>query len=143
MSEPPGRLLRLVTGPNSRAVGVRKRRFYGRRKPLGMLEKLLSIPLDIFFNILKYLGPVDLLSLARSCGALHEVLVTRQMKGVWKACLDAHNVPPLPDNIPINEVQLAAMLFENSCQACGAQALKNHFHDTLLVRLCLGCLEYK
>lgn len=62
------------------------------------------------------MGPLDLLNLARSSRALHEAIVTRRMKGAWQACLNDYNVPPLPNEVPINEVQLASMLFENTCQ---------------------------
>ncbi len=84
------------------------------------------------------------------------------MKGVWQTRLNAQSVPPLPDNVPINEPQLAAMLFDKICQvlhfksisleqslkfsviqACGASAINKVYHDQLLVRLCKGCLSYK
>ncbi len=43
------------------------------------------------------------------------------MKGIWQARMNAQSVPPLPDYVPINEPQLASMLFDNSCRV-------GHFH---------------
>ncbi|KLO19534.1 hypothetical protein SCHPADRAFT_66176 [Schizopora paradoxa] len=139
----PNRLLRLVTGPKSRAAQAKeKKRCSGSKRCLGKLKRLLDAPLDILCDILSHLEPLDLLNLARSSWALHEAIVSRQMKGVWQASLTAHSVPTLPKEVPINEVQLAYMLFDNHCQACGAVALNRGFHDQLLVRLCRGCLQY-
>ncbi|KLO19540.1 hypothetical protein SCHPADRAFT_992779 [Schizopora paradoxa] len=146
--KPLNRLTRLVTGPESRAarVQVKEKKSVGntstRGRGLGKLKRLLDIPIEVFCNILEHLDPLDLLNWARSSRALHGLIITRSMKRVWQACLKAHNVPPLPHLVPINEVQLASMLFDNSCQACGASALNTAFHDRLLVRLCKGCLNY-
>ncbi|KLO19547.1 hypothetical protein SCHPADRAFT_992786 [Schizopora paradoxa] len=141
--KPRNRLLRLVTGPKSRPVRTIKEKETSTRKKrsLGKLKKLLEIPLDTFCDILEHLNPPDLLNVARSSKSLHELIVTRRMRTVWQNCLKAHGVPPLPDNLPINEVQLATMLFNNYCQACGNSAC-NKTHDQLLVRLCAACLTY-
>ncbi|KLO19548.1 hypothetical protein SCHPADRAFT_66659 [Schizopora paradoxa] len=142
--KPLSRLFRLITGPHSRAARVKGKKKLDScsNRGLGKLKKLLEVPVEVFCGILEHLHPYDLLSLARSSRALHELIIARRMRGVWQACLEAHDVPPLPDNVPINEVHLACMLFDNSCQACGAAALNKSFHDKLLVRLCKGCLHY-
>ncbi len=106
------------------------------RKGLGRLRILFDVPVDIFcevrnmpthcalldlfliYQILERLYPLDLLNLARSSKTLHELIIARRMKSTWQASMNAQSVPPLPDNVPINEPQLASMLFDNSCQVC-------------------------
>ena len=49
-------MVRLVTGPDSKAVRAKKkkRRFTGGRKNVGKLKNLLGIPLDVLHNVRFY-----------------------------------------------------------------------------------------
>ncbi|KLO19567.1 hypothetical protein SCHPADRAFT_898845 [Schizopora paradoxa] len=144
-----GRLHKLVTGSNSRVVcgdsqsgRPERKKVTSNNRDLGKLRRFLDAPLEIFCEILEHLHPLDLLNLARSSRTLHEFIISRRMGGVWQSCLGAQGVPQLPHDVPINEPQLASMLFENACQACGTVSTIKIYHDQLLVRLCKSCLSY-
>ncbi|KLO19551.1 hypothetical protein SCHPADRAFT_992789 [Schizopora paradoxa] len=141
VQKPLSRLHRLGTGYFSRGVWRSKKKTNSGTRGFGKLKRLLDVPLEVFCNILEYLGPLDLLNLTRTSWDLHEVIVSRQMKRVWQASLAEVDVPPLPDKVPINEVQLASMLFGNICQSCGASTAIKIYHDHLLVYLCKSCLN--
>ncbi|KAI0061321.1 hypothetical protein BV25DRAFT_1916993, partial [Artomyces pyxidatus] len=51
----------------------------------GRLQNMLSMPLDILFELFSNLTPGDLLSLARTSKGLRSVLMSRKSVSVWKA----------------------------------------------------------
>ncbi|KAK7449735.1 hypothetical protein VKT23_013210 [Stygiomarasmius scandens] len=78
-------------------------------------EALLQIPMELWFEILSYLEPNDMLALSRTSKDFRAVLMDKSSIKLWKtAFLNAPDVPkPLPG---FSEPQHASLLFDNHCQ---------------------------
>ncbi|PBL00197.1 hypothetical protein ARMGADRAFT_1058334 [Armillaria gallica] len=104
----------------------------------GVFAKFAEIPLDVFFEIWKHLGPLELLHLNRTTKDLRAILLQRSSSFVWKSARENVNLPPLPDDL--TEPQYASLAFDNYCQCC--------FKSTKLVqwqfrlRYCRSCLHW-
>ncbi|KAJ7454562.1 hypothetical protein B0H11DRAFT_2069029 [Mycena galericulata] len=80
---------------------------------------LLDMPLDCMMEILLYLGPEELLRLARLCKPLRSFLMTKSSRSIWKQGflnLEGPVLPPCPPGL--SEVQYAHLAFSNYCQEC-------------------------
>ncbi|RPD58195.1 hypothetical protein L226DRAFT_536830 [Lentinus tigrinus ALCF2SS1-7] len=102
-----------------------------------LLEKCIwSLPLELWYEVLQYLNPKDLLSLRRTCKALYSFLSNKLQIRVWDSAIEP--LPPCPGDIcPIRYAQL---LFGKTCFACGRS--KSHNVSRVLgLRLCDSCWE--
>ncbi|KAF7307224.1 F-box domain-containing protein [Mycena indigotica] len=118
--------------PAKRAKVVRKQ---------GRLAGLLSISLDVVFEILAYLQPLDLLRLSRLSKEFRALLMSKSTITVWRACIANSGLPLPPDVSNMNEPQLVRLAFDNVCQSCDATARKVDW--LLLKRLCSRCSKSK
>ncbi|KAG6848641.1 hypothetical protein H0H93_015295 [Arthromyces matolae] len=84
----------------------------GRR---GALKGIVEMPLDILHETFMYLTSADILHLSRTCKALRRLLMTKEAEYVWKQA--RNNLDDFPECIPddLNEVQLAAIVFDGLC----------------------------
>ncbi|KAF7976685.1 hypothetical protein HWV62_5826 [Athelia sp. TMB] len=78
------------------------------------LEGIVIMPLDVLFEILSYLHPLDILHLSRTTKAFRRVLMNKTHASVWKAARE--NVRNYPECFPdMNEVQMARLAFDTHC----------------------------
>ncbi|KAK7681791.1 hypothetical protein QCA50_015138 [Cerrena zonata] len=106
------------------------------KRSAGKLKQLKDMPLDIFFEIVSWLHPLDLLQLSRVSKYLREMFMSKSSKVLWVRARNKLKMPDCPESI--NEAQYASLVFENTCQACGVgRASKVDFG--YLVRLCGAC----
>ncbi|KAI1783155.1 hypothetical protein LXA43DRAFT_1047721 [Ganoderma leucocontextum] len=89
-------------------------------------------------QILSHLPPLDVLRMARASMAFRKMLMSRTSRHIWIASR-RNAVPPLPE-CPNNlsEPRYAAVLFERTCQNCGASRSMNVDY-AVFVRLCDNC----
>ncbi|CAK5264322.1 unnamed protein product [Mycena citricolor] len=107
-----------------------------RKYKAGRLALLLSIPMDVIFEIFGHLHPHDLLRLARTSRELRGILMHRSSVTVWRAAIS--NVPGLPGPRPgMNEPQWTDFVFNTTCQVCSKVARKIDW--ALFVRICSKC----
>ncbi|KAL1940747.1 hypothetical protein VTO73DRAFT_7788 [Trametes versicolor] len=88
----------------------------GRR---GSLAAMPRVPLDVIIEILGYLHPRDILSLAQTSKDFRALLLNRQHAFIWKAARKA--LPGgLPDPHPyMSEPALTQLMFSSHCHNCG------------------------
>ncbi|EPQ53234.1 hypothetical protein GLOTRDRAFT_95228 [Gloeophyllum trabeum ATCC 11539] len=90
----------------------------------GKLAYLLDVPMDIFFEILSQLAPLDLLQLSRVSKAFRAELMSRSAKHIWAASRQ-NNFPGCPDcPADLSEPRYANLLFEHNCMECGSSPSK-------------------
>ncbi|KAF9473290.1 hypothetical protein BDN70DRAFT_817465 [Pholiota conissans] len=80
----------------------------------GLLKDFVEMPMDILYEILCELDPIDLLNLARTTKALRAVLMSRLSMFIWKSARShIAGLPECPDDL--NEPQYAALMFDTRC----------------------------
>ncbi|GLB43697.1 hypothetical protein LshimejAT787_1402090 [Lyophyllum shimeji] len=143
--EPPQKRIK-ITADNGRKViqDMKNARLDKRSAPLrrtssrGRLAPLISLPMDVLFEIFGHLLPLDVLHVARATKEFRRVLLHRSAITIWKAALA--NVPELPECPP--EMSLPAwanLVFDLHCHNCGNSHAKNVVDFILRVRLCGPC----
>ncbi|KAG8775687.1 hypothetical protein FRC12_001334 [Ceratobasidium sp. 428] len=111
---------------------VRRKRQAGNEN-----ESMMTLPIEIFMNILDYVTPCALTILVRTNKALRRILLAPSAQPIWRAA--ESRVPGLP-LCPtwMSEPQYAALMFSNLCTICGtATTLK--LDTCFFVRLCASC----
>ncbi|KAF7337534.1 F-box domain-containing protein [Mycena sanguinolenta] len=104
----------------------------------GRLAGLLSISLDVVFEILGHLHPLDVLRLSRTSKDFRELLMHKSARPIWRSSLNnVEGMPPCPPHM--NEVQWTSLAFDATCQVCQKIARKVDWH--LYVRLCGRCVK--
>ncbi|KAJ6520162.1 hypothetical protein C8R45DRAFT_954111 [Mycena sanguinolenta] len=104
----------------------------------GRLAGLLSISLDVVFEILGNLHPLDVLRLSRTSKEFRELLMHKSARPIWRSSLNnVEDMPPCPPHM--NEVQWTSLAFDATCQVCLKIARKVDWH--LYVRLCSRCVK--
>ncbi|KAF8066070.1 hypothetical protein FPV67DRAFT_1671119 [Lyophyllum atratum] len=89
------RLLEVSTSHSSSNVGSRiLTRVYARGLQ-GRLQTMCVMPLDIWLEIFRYLRPVDLLQISRSCKMCREMLLDPSATSAWRAAFNNLDHPPL------------------------------------------------
>ncbi|KAH7343976.1 hypothetical protein B0J17DRAFT_198169 [Rhizoctonia solani] len=97
--------------------------------------------MDIFAQIMSFLQPIDIHSLARTNKKFRRLLMNRSARHIWRVAeRNIPNLPPCPSHI--TEPQYAALLFGKWCSVCGGAAnVSRRMDECLLVRLCSSCRE--
>ncbi|TFK22758.1 hypothetical protein FA15DRAFT_757764 [Coprinopsis marcescibilis] len=117
--------------PNLSKAKIPARR--GRRKTLSLFP---AMPLDILFEILRYLTPKELLSVARTNKMFASTMFSSIAKTVWKAARERFAAPEPFSHF--SEPQWASLLFESSCRSCGTKGVpKTDFQ--IGKRVCVSC----
>ncbi|KAI0684349.1 hypothetical protein C8Q76DRAFT_762346 [Earliella scabrosa] len=105
----------------------------------GRLAGLMEVSKDIFYEIVSWLKPLDLLHLARASKFLRSLLMSKDSITLWKAA--RKNIPGLPDCPDIlAEPRYAAVVFDQYCFACGI-ARSSCTDYALALRLCAPCCK--
>ncbi|KAH9923926.1 uncharacterized protein BXZ73DRAFT_103660 [Epithele typhae] len=99
----------------------------------------MNVPVEIFFEILSHLQPIDLLQLSRVSLELRQMLLSRRMKWLWVASLKRlEPAPPeCPEDFP--EPAFVSLVFEKSCMACGAGRAHHKVCYANRIRFCGSC----
>ncbi|OBZ70921.1 hypothetical protein A0H81_09334 [Grifola frondosa] len=84
----------------------------------GRLAQLVNMHVDIFFEIVVKLEPIDVLHLSRLSKKFRSTLMSKPAEYVWKAArLNIPDFPDCPPNLP--EPRYAALIFGRHCDTCG------------------------
>ncbi|EIW63492.1 uncharacterized protein TRAVEDRAFT_80581, partial [Trametes versicolor FP-101664 SS1] len=99
---------------------------------------LLNLPLDVLMEIMSFLRPRDLLTLARTCKDFRAYLFSRRSIPCWKAARQRwKDLPDCPSDI--SEMHYARLVFTEECHNCGQHA--DIFSWKLRVRVCTPCAK--
>ncbi|KAF9006218.1 hypothetical protein BDZ89DRAFT_914655, partial [Hymenopellis radicata] len=80
----------------------------------GILQKMTDMPLDVWFEILSYLDPLDLLRISRTTKNLRQLVMSKSSAFIWEwARLATEGLPPRPDDL--NDPQYINLLFDRHC----------------------------
>ncbi|KAF9479912.1 hypothetical protein BDN70DRAFT_993084 [Pholiota conissans] len=94
------------------------------------------MPLDIVYEILSFLAPKDLLTMAKINKLFQKTLLSPQATTVWKSSRERLGGPRCPSDL--NELDWAILLFGDACQSCGTPHIRKvDFH--LRRRVCARC----
>ncbi|KAF9265206.1 hypothetical protein L218DRAFT_924350 [Marasmius fiardii PR-910] len=100
---------------------VKKQKRLPKRQ--GVLRYIKDVPLDVLFEILGFLDPLDILRLSRTSKALRHILLSRSSTSVWKT---ARRNLGVPDPIPsMSEPAFANLLFDPHCHFCLTATVRN------------------
>lgn len=112
----------------------RPKRVRGKR---GGLSKLPEMPMDVTTEIMSYLGPLDLLNLARTSRQFRAFMLSRKSLFLWRAAREnMEDYPPCPDDM--SEPALANLLLCAFCHGCGRAGCDKIYWD-LKARYCNSC----
>ncbi|KAG8761604.1 hypothetical protein FRC11_013642, partial [Ceratobasidium sp. 423] len=107
----------------------------------GKLSGMLSLPIEVFTEIMKCLALPDVLSVSRSNRFFRKMLMTRSATtlNIWRGAVE--NVPGLPPcPASLCEPQYAALIYTKYCSMCGTRIVKD-MDPYLNVRICKDCVE--
>ncbi|KAK0195043.1 hypothetical protein F5146DRAFT_1023974 [Armillaria mellea] len=110
-----------------------------KRTSRGGLTQLADMPLDIWFEVLGWLDPVDLLQLARSTKSIRNILMSCSSASAWKAARS--NIPGLPEPAPgMSEPAWANLIFTSRCHVCMTANVRN-IEFVFSIRICARCMD--
>ncbi|KZT69603.1 hypothetical protein DAEQUDRAFT_726585 [Daedalea quercina L-15889] len=101
-----------------------------------------ALPLDIIFEILELLAPLDLANLAHTSRAFHTTLTSPQAFEIWKRARERMwNAPGCPPRV--SETAWAKFIYgEPRCQECGVLSVRK-IEFALMRRVCTKCKKKK
>ncbi|KAK0203339.1 hypothetical protein DFS33DRAFT_1383592 [Desarmillaria ectypa] len=108
-----------------------------RRTRVGKLQGILSMPVEMWLEILSFLTPQDVLQLARSSKELRSIFMSRSSTAIWMAARRTVECPP-----PISgfsEPAWANLLFMNTCHFC-CKSVVRHIDFVFRKRICSKCV---
>ncbi|KAI0033511.1 hypothetical protein K488DRAFT_84870 [Vararia minispora EC-137] len=112
-----------------------------RKRIAGCLSVLLSMPMDILFEIFSHLSPEDLVRLSRASKVFRQVLLSKQSAFLWNDAFEKSEsgTPPCPEDVTV--LAWANLLFGGSyCQHCGTKGVRKILFG-LRMRLCQKCVS--
>ncbi|KAF9479808.1 hypothetical protein BDN70DRAFT_806377 [Pholiota conissans] len=111
----------------------------GSSSSQGVLRKMVEMPMDMLFEIISHLDPLDLLHLAQTAKPLRSVLMKCSSRCVWKSAFsNVVGLPKCPDDL--NEPQYATLMFVNICSTF-TPAYNIHVSWYARLRACNDCLR--
>ncbi|KAK7039030.1 hypothetical protein VNI00_010422 [Paramarasmius palmivorus] len=117
--------------------GEKKKRVIMRK---GALHYVKELPLEILFEILNHVEPIDLLRLSRTCKDLRNILMSRKMSTLWKT---SRQSAELPEIIPsMSEPAFVNLLLMPYCHFC-TTAVVHLISWSAHLRCCHKCLPKK
>ncbi|KAF8192170.1 hypothetical protein BJ912DRAFT_925078 [Pholiota molesta] len=131
---PPTKRTRVSTSPQSRVKPAQPKK--ATRQPKKTLSLLPTMPLDIIFEILGFLAPRDLLTMAKTNTLFRRTLLSSQATTVWKSSRERVGGPACPSDF--NEVEWALLLFGIVCQSCGTPHIRK-IDFSIRRRVCASC----
>ncbi|KAI0354355.1 hypothetical protein OH77DRAFT_1425917 [Trametes cingulata] len=105
----------------------------------GKLAGIMTVPMDVFFEIMSHLHPADLLRLARTSKRVRAAVLSRASRSLWKGALArVAGLPPCPEGMC--EPAYAALVFGRNCFLCGeGRAFRGEY--AMRMRFCRLCHE--
>ncbi|KAF8065416.1 hypothetical protein FPV67DRAFT_1451176 [Lyophyllum atratum] len=82
------------------------------------------MPLDIWLEIFRYLRPVDLLQISRSCKMCREMLLDPSATSAWRAAFNNLDHPPPPLPADMSFAQYAGLVYGRYCHECATPNAK-------------------
>ncbi|KAF6753210.1 hypothetical protein DFP72DRAFT_902203 [Ephemerocybe angulata] len=128
----------LANGGNASGMYTQPTKRAGTR---GKLAVLLSLPVDILFEVFGHLAPLDLLRLSRTNKAFRRELLHKSATSLWKeSFVKAYRdgAPPCPEDLSL--VFWANLLYEPHCHNCLAPGVRS-IEWVLRIRLCVKCAK--
>ncbi|CAE6411684.1 unnamed protein product [Rhizoctonia solani] len=107
----------------------------------GKLSGILSLPIEVFVEIMRRLALPDVLSLSRSNKFFRQMLMTRSVTtlSIWRGAIEnVPGLPPCPEDLC--EPQYAALVYTKYCSMCGTRIVMD-MDPYLNVRICKDCVE--
>ncbi|KAI0768938.1 hypothetical protein BC629DRAFT_806777 [Irpex lacteus] len=130
----PARRTQKAKDANKATTYRMKRVVRGRR---AALQQIMSMPMDVIYEICVYLHPKDLLTLARSSKDLRSLFLSRTTLFLWKAARsNVPDMPPCPEDM--SEPAYASLMFDTHCSTCGRRN-SGRIYWRCRVRLCKSC----
>ncbi|KAG8743044.1 hypothetical protein FRC12_015179 [Ceratobasidium sp. 428] len=129
----------LTRTPKRTRVGTSTSKAPHKKRAGNENENMMTLPIEIFTQVLSYVTPCSLIALIRTNKAFRRILLDPSSKPIWQSA--ATRVPGLP-TCPrwMSEPRYAALLFSKLCTLCGASTtLKLDPH--LFARLCASCRD--
>ncbi|KAL1689828.1 hypothetical protein GGG16DRAFT_114695 [Schizophyllum commune] len=133
-SPPPAKRARKARQPVKKVV---KKTPIKKQRGAGKLSMLLTMPLDILYEVFHTLEPQDLLAVARTNKLLRDTLMSPQAVSVWITIRKRVGAPEPPPGH--SEPWWANLMFgKKRCQVCGCLSV-NNVDWQLLMRVCTRC----
>ncbi|PBK90962.1 hypothetical protein ARMGADRAFT_1014244 [Armillaria gallica] len=107
-----------------------------RRPRVGKLQGILSMPVEMWLEILSFLSPQDVLQLARSSRDLRSIFMSRSSMPIWKAARRTVECPPPMSGF--SEPAWANLLFMNTCHFCWKSVVRQ-VDFVFRTRICSKC----
>lgn len=109
-----------------------------RRPRVGKLQGILSMPVEMWLEILSFLSPQDVLQLARSSKDLRSIFMSRSSMPIWKA---ARRTVECPSPITgFSEPAWANLMFMNTCHYCWKSVIRQ-IDFVFRTRICSKCVS--
>ncbi|KAF9479911.1 hypothetical protein BDN70DRAFT_878206 [Pholiota conissans] len=129
---PPAKKAKLSPPPQPKPAQSKK----ATRRRQKTLSLLPTMPLDIIYEILSFLAPKDLLTMAKTNKLFRRTLLSPQATTVWKSSRERLGGPRCPSDL--NELDWAILLFGDACQSCGTPHIRK-VDFRLRRRVCARC----
>ncbi|KAF8186280.1 hypothetical protein BJ912DRAFT_468674 [Pholiota molesta] len=138
MSFITNRLSLIIPPASAKPVKAKAKKKASRKSRAVVLKDFVNLPLDIIYETVAYLEPLDLLTLARLSKEFRALFMSRSSLFIWRRVLgEVPDLPPCPQDL--SEPQYASLMFEKFCMACGSsRGIINSDYKTRL-RLCTTC----
>ncbi|KDN46393.1 hypothetical protein RSAG8_04337, partial [Rhizoctonia solani AG-8 WAC10335] len=116
-----------------------------KKKKVDSLSGLLTLPVELFTEVMRELKPIDILNLSRTCKSFRNILMRRSSEPIWQRAAKnlSYRLPPPPPWLDMP--QYVSVVYTDDCSACGGKAVPKtgkwdpEFQPALLVRLCVAC----
>lgn len=103
---------------------------------------ITQVPLDVLFEILGCLQPIDLLTLSWASKTLNDIIMGKTGRYLWEEAferLDSSNNPPPPYPKDLNLAQYTRFIFGTKCMICETAPAAYDSWE-MRIRVCQGCL---
>ncbi|PPR05245.1 hypothetical protein CVT24_010455 [Panaeolus cyanescens] len=134
---------------NEEAPAPKKTKGKGKQAIKGKKQTgspFLDLPFDVHLEICSYLGPTNLLNLARTCRDLHQLAASKDFDLVWRNLRKSRfpDMPECPDDM--TEPAFFELCFGRGCLVCGnkptpSSPLSLHRQWEIRTRICLKCVR--
>ncbi|KAF8671659.1 hypothetical protein RHS04_08153 [Rhizoctonia solani] len=103
----------------------------------GGLGSLVALPVEVLVQILTYLQPAELMTLARLSKQLRTMLMDPNSRFIWqKVISNFPGLPPCPRDV--SEPKYVSLLFSETCSSCGTSSTVP-MDPYIMARLCHTC----
>ncbi|TRM61401.1 hypothetical protein BD626DRAFT_460226 [Schizophyllum amplum] len=109
-----------------------------RQRVRGRLAAFAEMPLDILYEILRYMHPRDLLQVSRTTKTLRSVLMSKSFIGIWNHSHTAYDLPPVFSGMTVP--QFVSLAYDRFCHFCSAPSVKSVIWNAR-VRCCKKCMS--